>query len=232
MCGQVRSEALAAAQERLEATKVALERRRDELRLLEREVREAARSADASGKAAAARNAELLRKEVRFHPFHPPAVVLKCQRPLKRLSAVPQTNPVVFGAQESRVHRLILPQMVIEPSKSITVLVSEAAGKRTTAALQSGSLELQEGCKFPGTVSMRGAQSDLDSYRGLQEMQAEREAALAREKAAIEQESQQLASQREQLAQHSAKVSLSRPLIRHLHIQRIFLLICLVLTWW
>ncbi len=66
VCGQVRSEALAAAQERLEATKVALERRRDELRALEREVREAARSADAAGKAAAARNAELLRKEVHY----------------------------------------------------------------------------------------------------------------------------------------------------------------------
>jgi hypothetical protein len=61
---QVRSEAVAAAQERLEATKAALERRREELRGLERDVREAARAADAAGKAAAGRDADLRRREV------------------------------------------------------------------------------------------------------------------------------------------------------------------------
>lgn len=60
----MRSEAVAAAQERLEATKAALERRREELRGLERDVREAARAADAAGKAAAGRDADLRRREV------------------------------------------------------------------------------------------------------------------------------------------------------------------------
>ncbi len=116
MCGQVRSEALAAAQERLEATKVALERRRDELRLLEREVREAARSADATGKAAAARNAELLRKEVHFLSLIIQLErVLNFQRHSKRPPAVPSIIAVLFRAQES-LHRLTLPQVVIEPS--------------------------------------------------------------------------------------------------------------------
>ncbi len=49
-------------------------------------------------------------------------------------------------------------------------------------------------------------------------MQAEREAALAREKAAVEQESQRLASQREQLAQHSAQASPPLPSSKHLRI--------------
>ncbi len=47
----------------------------------------------------------------------------------------------------------------------------------------------------------------VDILWGLQEAQAEKEAALAREKAAIEQESQRLASQNEQFEQHSAQVS-------------------------
>jgi septal ring factor EnvC (AmiA/AmiB activator) len=61
---QVRSEAVAAAQEKLEATKTALERRKEELRALEAGVRKAARAAEAAERAAAARDAELRRREV------------------------------------------------------------------------------------------------------------------------------------------------------------------------
>ena len=61
---QVKVEAVAAAQERLEASKAALEQRREELLAKEAQLKEAALAADAAAKAAAAHEDRLKAQEV------------------------------------------------------------------------------------------------------------------------------------------------------------------------
>ena len=60
---QVKAEAVAAAQERLEATKAALEQRREELLAKEAQLKEAARAAEAAASAAAAQEDRLRTRE-------------------------------------------------------------------------------------------------------------------------------------------------------------------------
>ena len=60
---QVKAEAVAAAQERLEATKAALEQRREELLAKEAQLKEAARAAEAAAGAAAAQEDRLRARE-------------------------------------------------------------------------------------------------------------------------------------------------------------------------
>ena len=61
---QVKVEAVAAAQERLEASKAALEQRREELLAKEAQLKEAALAADRAAKAAAAHEDRLKAREV------------------------------------------------------------------------------------------------------------------------------------------------------------------------
>ena len=61
---QVKSEAVAAAQERLEASKAALEQRREELLAKEAQLKDAARAAEAAASAAAAQDDRLRAREV------------------------------------------------------------------------------------------------------------------------------------------------------------------------
>lgn len=61
---QVKAEAVAAAQERLEASKAALEQRREELLAKEAQLKEAARAAEAAASAAAAQEEKLRAREV------------------------------------------------------------------------------------------------------------------------------------------------------------------------
>lgn len=60
---QVKAEAVAAAQERLEATKAALEQRREELLAKEAQLKEAACAAEAAASAAAAQEDRLRARE-------------------------------------------------------------------------------------------------------------------------------------------------------------------------
>lgn len=61
---QVKTEAVAAAQERLEASKAALEQRREELLAKEAQLKEAAHAAEAAASAAAAQGEKLRAREV------------------------------------------------------------------------------------------------------------------------------------------------------------------------
>ena len=67
---QVKAEAVAAAQERLEATKAALEQRREELLAKETQIKEAARAAEAAASAAAAQEDRLRAREATLSPVY------------------------------------------------------------------------------------------------------------------------------------------------------------------
>ena len=93
---QVKAEAVAAAQERLEASKAALEQRREELLAKEAALKEAARAAEAATSAAAAREERLKAREVASIP---PQTVQDCSN--RRVSCSHSAFPSLFGSRQS-----------------------------------------------------------------------------------------------------------------------------------
>lgn len=91
---QVKAEAVAAAQERLEASKAALEQRREELLAKEAALKEAARAAEAATSAAATREERLKAREVATIS---PQTVQDCSN--RRVSCGHSAFPSLFARQ-------------------------------------------------------------------------------------------------------------------------------------